>query len=109
MNVIPFPISNGAAHPVELAPLAWIIVGLRHIGEPATSAEISDFIRCAPLARASLDPAAVEDVLAAYAQQPDAEGVFQQVCLRGSNAWGFTAEFRYALRCAGFRPVWRGK
>lgn len=108
-NVIPFPIVSQPPASPELAPLAWVIVGLRRVGEPATSAEIAEAVADAPVPESVRTSAAVDGVLSAYARQGGAPGLFRQVSLRGSEAWGFTPEFRFALRRAGFQPVSRGE
>lgn len=107
-NVIPFPIVSQPPASPELAPLAWVIVGLMRVGEPATSAEIAVAFADGPVPESLRTPAAVDGVLSAYAGQEGMQGVFRQVRLRGSEAWGFTPEFRSALRRAGFQPVFRG-
>ncbi|MFZ5718746.1 MAG: hypothetical protein ACOY5Y_04685 [Pseudomonadota bacterium] len=106
MNVIPFPRESRVPAAAPPSPLAWVVIGLRRVGEPATSAEIAKAIGHNSAAGAP-DTRAVEDVLVANARGGDAEPVFQQVMLRGVLAWGLTPEFRLSLRRSGLPPVWR--
>ncbi|WP_133255267.1 hypothetical protein [Phenylobacterium kunshanense] len=107
--MIAFPRMAPSPAPAELAPIAWVIVGLRRVGEPATSAEIVEAIVNVPVAVKPFDRTAVEAALAYYARRENAVALFQQVRLRGAEAWGFTPEFRFALTSAGFHPIRRGE
>lgn len=108
-NVIAFPRVKPSPKRAEMDPLAWVIVGLRRVGEPATSAEISEAIANLPVALKTFDRQAVEAVLTGDARRENPLGLFQQVRLRGSAAWGFTSTFRLVLWRAGFHPIWRSE
>lgn len=108
-NVVAFPRVALSAAPAELAPLAWVIIGLRRVGEPATSGEILNAVASAALELNAVDQRSIEAVLACFSRGDNGLRLFQQVRLRDSEAWGFTPGFRFALRRAGLQPVHRGE
>lgn len=108
-NVIAFPGIKRLSKNAKVHPLSWVVFGLRRVGEPATSAEIYEAIVDLPMALKPLDQQAVEALLTGDERLETSLGIFQQVQLRGSAAWGFTPTFRLILRCAGFHPVWRSE
>ena len=115
MTIIAFPTPRPIDEipPVERGRLLALIVGaVRHLGEPATTAEIADVLRPLITAEQRLhirrDVGAIIQANASDTPSPLFGCVmFRSVPLGRSKAWAFTEGFRLLLRTGGLETPLR--
>ncbi len=107
MNVIPFRRAIRGYHDDPEVDIAYVAAALRYLGEPATVAEIADFLSLHETERTMSRSIDVATLLASHSPSGLLPSIFRPVGLGGGAAWAFTPEFRRSLRQAGLEPRFR--
>jgi len=109
-NVIPFP-TREAAHLTLVDRLVPLAAGLRVLGEPATTEELSSLLVSVLHEDLNMVPATVDSLMCEFGPDAASNGrpeIFRLVNLRGEQAWAFTPWFRTRMSDLGLQISLRG-